>query len=376
MTVIDERGRLFGRVNLIDAFIAAVVLLAIPLAYGAYVLFRPQPVVLKSVDPNRIPAEQSRRVTIQGEHFRPFLRAQVGAHQPLSFLVATSTTGEAVLPALAPGTYDFALYSEAQEVARLRGAITVTASAEKPPFTVQIVGALVGLDEARVREVTPGRRLPDAANPFAEVVEARPARADVRRVQAGNLVMLAPVRGSLQVPATLRVPCVIEELAQRCRVGSLQIEAGHVLPIPGWGDFAIYEIRPDAPPVSGEIGVRFVGAPEIVQAIRLGDRDQHPGGEERAAAIVALGAKQILSAERAVRVLGPEGVIDERRVADRAGAVDATLRLSLDDSQQGALYRSRPVKLGAAFILETREYVARGTITRVATPQPAAVHSP
>jgi hypothetical protein len=44
MTVIDERGRVFGRINLIDAAAALFLFVLIPVAYGAYVLFRtPQP---------------------------------------------------------------------------------------------------------------------------------------------------------------------------------------------------------------------------------------------------------------------------------------------------------------------------------------------
>ena len=40
MALIDEQGRLFGKVNLIDALVALVALLLIPLAYGAFLLFR------------------------------------------------------------------------------------------------------------------------------------------------------------------------------------------------------------------------------------------------------------------------------------------------------------------------------------------------
>ena len=38
--MIDERGRLFGQVNLIDAVVAIVALGLIPLAYGAFLMFR------------------------------------------------------------------------------------------------------------------------------------------------------------------------------------------------------------------------------------------------------------------------------------------------------------------------------------------------
>ena len=41
MSVIDEQGRLFGRVNLIDAFVVLFVLGLIPMAYGTALLFQP-----------------------------------------------------------------------------------------------------------------------------------------------------------------------------------------------------------------------------------------------------------------------------------------------------------------------------------------------
>ena len=40
MTLIDERGRIGGRFNLVDAAAAFVLLLLVPLALGAYLLFR------------------------------------------------------------------------------------------------------------------------------------------------------------------------------------------------------------------------------------------------------------------------------------------------------------------------------------------------
>src|SRR5262249_17538445 len=44
MALVDERGRVAGRVNLIDGVIAAVIVVMIPLAIGAYLLFRnPRP---------------------------------------------------------------------------------------------------------------------------------------------------------------------------------------------------------------------------------------------------------------------------------------------------------------------------------------------
>ena len=44
VTVLDDRGRLFGRVNLVDASVVGFIVLLIPVAYGTWLLFRPKPV--------------------------------------------------------------------------------------------------------------------------------------------------------------------------------------------------------------------------------------------------------------------------------------------------------------------------------------------
>ena len=117
MPVIDERGRLFGVVNLIDAFVGIVILLLIPLAYGAYVLFRTQPPRIVSVEG---PASAGgNRLTVHGEHFRAFLKAKIDEDEvPLAVL--SPTLAEVQLPPkLPPGTHTLILLDEAQELSRL-----------------------------------------------------------------------------------------------------------------------------------------------------------------------------------------------------------------------------------------------------------------
>jgi hypothetical protein len=41
LALIDDRGRLFGRVNVVDAAIGAFALVLLPIAYGTFLLFRP-----------------------------------------------------------------------------------------------------------------------------------------------------------------------------------------------------------------------------------------------------------------------------------------------------------------------------------------------
>ena len=131
MPLIDERGRVFGRVNLIDGLVGVVVLLLIPLAYGAYVLFRTLDPTITSIEPAVVTVEETQvlpdglSLTLSGKNLRPFLKASLGNTQSLGFLIQSPTKGAIKLPKLAPGTYDVVLYDEALEVARMPSAFRV-----------------------------------------------------------------------------------------------------------------------------------------------------------------------------------------------------------------------------------------------------------
>ena len=72
MALVDERGRIGGKVNLIDAVIAVVVLGLIPVAFGAFLLFRTPMPKLLAVGPNSLYQGGNLRVRIDGENLRPF----------------------------------------------------------------------------------------------------------------------------------------------------------------------------------------------------------------------------------------------------------------------------------------------------------------
>src|ERR1044071_1269198 len=104
MAVVDERGRLGGKVNLIDAVIAVVILGLIPLAFGAYLLFRAPTPKLLSITPSTLYQGQNLRVTITGENLRPYLRVTFDGIQGLSFLIGNTTFALVDLPDLKAGT--------------------------------------------------------------------------------------------------------------------------------------------------------------------------------------------------------------------------------------------------------------------------------
>lgn len=145
MPVIDNRGRVFGRFNLIDALVALMVVVVMPISYIAYRAFRTPPPVIASVTPATLPADGLRRIRLEGQHFRPYLRAFVSKtgepfamNNPLSdtqravFLIESPSLVELKLPDVPPGTYDLYLYDEGQEVARRGAAFTLQRGPETP----------------------------------------------------------------------------------------------------------------------------------------------------------------------------------------------------------------------------------------------------
>jgi len=124
MALLDDRGRLFGRVNLLDALVGVFVFALVPLAYASWALFRTPAPVIESVVPAEVAAglaDQS--IEVHGRHLRPFLRAGVGG-TAARFLFASSESAQVLLPALPPGTYDLLLL-DSKELARLPNAVTV-----------------------------------------------------------------------------------------------------------------------------------------------------------------------------------------------------------------------------------------------------------
>src|SRR5262249_54115502 len=181
MTIVDERGRLFGRFNLIDAAVVLVVLVLISLAYAAYLLFRPDVMAIKSVEPSRVLVGQTPRIRIHGANLRPYLRAQIGPAQPHTFLIETPNEAELVLPQLPAGTFDLALYDEVQEVARMKNAITVESLAAGPRVALRLVGSFLGLDDATIKSLTPARKFSVDASSGYEILDVGAARDDARR---------------------------------------------------------------------------------------------------------------------------------------------------------------------------------------------------
>ena len=140
MPLIDDRGKLLGTLNVVDAAALLVVVIMLPLMYGAYLLFRPSPSRLVAINPVRV-ERGTAQIDVRGEHLRPPLRMTIGDFA-VRLLLADAESGVFELPPLLPGTYDVILLDEGQEIDRLPGALTV------------FMPRLVAVDPARIEEGT------------------------------------------------------------------------------------------------------------------------------------------------------------------------------------------------------------------------------
>jgi hypothetical protein len=162
MPILDENGRLFGRVNVVDAVTLLLVVLLVPLGVATYRVFRmPAPEIVR-IDPDALRVGGGRVLRLEGRNLRPYLRAYVAvAGQAPSFVDLPTNPNEAVfllerptlaevrVPVVAPGAYDLYLYDESREVVRRPSAFTmVSADANGPEAPVEnaVLEAVIRFD--------------------------------------------------------------------------------------------------------------------------------------------------------------------------------------------------------------------------------------
>lgn len=345
MTIVDDHGRLFGRLNLVDAAAAAFVLLLVPLAYGTYLLFQPAAPRIDSVSPSIITREERRigvggnltaKFKVRGTGFTPLLRARIGEAEALGFVFENPNSADILIGPVPPGAHDLILLDGIQEVARAIGAISVQPEAST---FVRAVGWLINLDADLVRTLRVGLSFPETAPAF-EIVALGPVRPARSSVKLAGDTILRKVDGLEEREAVLTLrcdpsqdnPCTIGERAEN-QIPPVSIS----LPGPSRSfQFAIEELLSPTPPQMGSVQIRLAaGAP--LSTVRVGDRDALL--DERHAVVTAI---------------------------DRsAGGVTVTLTLGLDDSRGGWRYRSQGIKTGAPFRFSTDRYEAAGTIESV-----------
>jgi hypothetical protein len=209
MAVVDDRGRVGGRVNLIDAAAAFLILLLIPLAFGAYLLFRTPPATLTAISPPRLYQGSNLRVEVQGENLRPFMRVRFDTLQGRSFMIGGTRGAMVDLPDLDPGVYDVVLYDYMQEVSRLPKALTILPLAPVPTVEVRVAGAFKALAAERLKTIKAGDRFLMKGELVAEVVSVGAPMPSSMTLKAGASFLQVPVAGQIDVPSVLRVRCAV-----------------------------------------------------------------------------------------------------------------------------------------------------------------------
>jgi len=361
MAVIDERGRLFGKINLIDFALILFVAILIPLSYGAYLLFRTPPPRLIAVSPNPLIYKKGeQRVRVTGENLRPFMRATVGKMDARAFLVERRDVAEVVFDDMPVGTYDIALFDFTEEVTRLVNGLTI---APPPSPPVQIVGRFVGANAANA-SLQSGSKLGDRAS--IEIVAVDP-----------------PVNGERR--ATLRASC---DRFGPCTIGGTSIAIGkpaglRAPSVTDAVDFVADEIRADG--VWADVHVQLFGIAEVLDLMKTGDIDRFREPEAanasdvvRGAVVRSLGTAQptqgalALNFSQSLPDLGAFGANTSAAGYLPLKTRTAVLRAPLQRTQGGWRYRDAIIRPGDAVTFETSDYLVRGLILRVVPVDPAS----
>ena len=353
MPVIDDRGRIFGRLNLFDAAVAGFVIVLIPIAYGTFLLFRSPTPSVTSVAPVEITKEERRvggpglraKLKVHGSGLRPMLRASIDDTPAIGFVFENPNSADVLVGSVPPGAHDLVLYDGVQEVARAAAAVTVQA---RPSPRLRMVGTLLGLDEAAAAALQAGGRFPAGSDPQTEIVNLGPVRPEHRRLAVGASEVDVPYEGRWARRAVVTVRCDPDPYSDDCTIGgkALAVTPLPVVVISGPSapmSFAVDEVLPDALPRVADVRVRLAGSAELLDGVTRGDRDAFL--DDRAATVVDLKRRP-----------SPGG----------ASTLDVVLRLGADAFLDGWRYRGRELKPGATFTLSTDRYVATGSILTIA----------
>jgi hypothetical protein len=355
MTLVDDRGRAFSRFNPVDVFVFVLVVVLIPVAYGAYALFRTPPAKLAGIEPRQFTMGPNLRVLVTGTNLRPFMRVSFNTVQGRTFMIGSTTTAQVDLPDLDPGVYDVVLYDYAQEVDRLPKALTILPRVAAPTATVTVGGRFVGLNQPQVDALRAGTKFAqnDHVNGTVLAVGARvPGALQMRTGDTGIALSLS---GLFDVPAALELECFLENNSDgsvRCMVygpaHAAAVVADAVLSLAAPGGpvaFQVNDVNPAGKPSFVRLRVHAITATDVVRQLHTGDSDastpDYPGAWI--------------------------GRIES------AGGADVVVRIPAQRLVNGWRYRNQWLKVGGPFRFETPMAVINGAIAEL-TPldQPAS----
>jgi hypothetical protein len=349
MAIVDERGRLFGRWNLLDLALLVLLLGLIPLGYAAFVLFRAQPPRLVSIEPTQMPQADAFTLRLKGENFRPYMRLSIGTQQGREFMFKSTEEAEVAFAAIAPGTYDVILYDQAQERSRLPQALTISPS-NLPSTQIVAIGAFGNLDAARAGKLVAGAQV--SAGEILAVGKPVP---DVTAVYAGSRMIGVALPNALRLPVAIRFNCYVQVQGGSpfCQVGGVTVAPPNLLMLGteiGPTPFQVQRVRSPHPLHAVTVTMRVNGHPSLLSKIKTGDTDT--GGIDNDVEVLAR-----VASVSAVRGLGPA-----------AAEVDVTLTANLQRVGDGWLYDSTPLRVGSSLPFRTGGYEIGGVVNDIAAP--------
>jgi len=362
MTMIDDRGRLFGRLNLVDLAIVGLVLFLIPIAIATFLLFRTPKPRITSVTQVPVTREEERvaggsslssKLKVRGSGLRPMLRATIDDAPAIGFVFETPNSADVLVGRVSAGVHDLILWDGVQEVARASKSVVIQTV---PAPRIRAVGTLLDMDRKSAESLRVGARYPDVEPTLAEIIMLGPVEPSRHR-------MLDPLTGGyVDVPvaehwergAVMQLRCDPDSGEGDCAVSGTSLTAGaritvgtpealtyaRALTVPWSGPLRMMvdEILPPTAPQPVKARVRLIGSPDLLALIAVRDRDAFL--DERAATVTATEPRQ-------------------------GEAMTVTLRLGADRSRDGWRYRARLLAPGAPFSLTTERYVANGSVLTV-----------
>lgn len=347
--LIDGQGRLFGRVNVVDAAVVLVICVLMPLMYGAYLLFRPELPGLIAIEPAQV-VPGTQRVGVRGEHLRPNLRIVIGDFGA-RFLLADAENGVTELPTqLAPGVYDVALLDEDREVSRLPGGLTV-ASEIAPGREVLAVGNFDVSDLERAQALQRG--LESAGqDPMRswDVLEVLPPEPGTVRMVAGGVLLAS---GSYQVRSVLRFRCVFNQ--GTCSVLGVALDVGAVLALPVSvmdAESANLRITDLHPAYTRVVDVTLRASAPRAEELELAALREEVGRDT--------GGEFGLTVQPSIESLD---VIEEKDFGELV--VVARVRVPVIETDRGLVHRTFDMRTGEGFFVNGRTFRFFGRIVTV-----------
>lgn len=346
MPIVDSNGRLFGRWNLVDAVLVTLVVILIPLVYGAYVLFRTPAPRLTGIEPGSLVAGNDLRVLVRGENLRPYMRVSFDDIQGNSFVFRNTSEALVDLNPMPPGEYDVVLFDNAQERSRLPNAFTLL----RPPLPeseVMLIGTFGNLTADRAATLEPDMTVENVGT----VVAVAPPLPETTRVFAGPALEI-PIADAVRVPVVLRVACAVKapQGVPQCTIGDAPLQPTSMLlmktPI-GQLPFQVDQIRGLQPLEEVQVTIQVTARKEIVDQIRIGDADHGQYMNPLAAGALVERIGNRLDA----------GAGTER--------VDLTLTAQAQRGSSSWTYAASPLRAGAPLALRTPRYEVQALVLRV-----------